>query len=184
MSLSSAKRPERDGRRWSSLSANYDGGHHHLPLDFGRLRHLRRRPSSPITDLANLYAWQSYANKSSGSVPEKFYQLTMSCDFPVLGIDLVFHVLSGVSIPGTPPKRESLSTTDHLARVGNGICVYHHAVEDPNLPLETVFRLRFVRGYISYSGFRFKELCGLKGAYVDDGLRLGDLHDESPIRLV
>ena len=135
-----------------------------------------------ITGLANLYAWQSYANKSSGSVHGKFYQSIMSCDFPVLGIDLVFQVLSGVSIPGTPPKHESLPTTDHLARVGNGICIYHHAVEDPYLPLETVFRLRFVRGYISYSGFRFKELCGLKGAYVDDGLRLGDLHDELPIR--
>ena len=105
----------------------------------------------------------------------------MNCDFPVLGINLVFHVLSGVSIPGTPPEHESLPTTDHLARVGNGICVYHCAIEDPNLPLATMFRFRVVRGYISFSGFRFKEICGFKGAYVDSGLKSSELRGEAPI---
>ncbi len=134
-----------------------------------------------ITGLANLYTWQSRANKSSASATGEFYEPIMNCDFPVLGIDLVFHVLSGVSIPGTPPKHESLPTTDHLARVGNGICVYHCAVEDPNLPLETMFRFRIVRGYISYSGLRFKEICGFKGAYVDSSLKLSELRGEAPL---
>ncbi len=137
-----------------------------------------------ITGLANLYTWQSRTNKSSGSRSGKFYEPIMNCDFPVLGIDLVFHVLSGVSIPGTPPKHESLPTTDHLARVGNGICVYHCAVEDPNLPLETMFRFRVVRGYITFSGFRFKEICGFKGANVDSGLKPCELRGEAPIRSV
>ena len=97
---------------------------------------------------------------------------------------MVLQVLSGVSVSGNPPKHESLPTTDHLARVRNRICVYHYAVEDPNLPLGSIFRLRVVQGYISYSGFRFKELCGLKGAYVDDGLRLSNFYHESPIRSV
>ena len=137
-----------------------------------------------ITGLANLYTWQSRANKSSASATGEFYEPIMNCNFPVLGIDLVFHVLSGVSIPGTPPKHESLPTTDHLARVGNGICVYHCAVEDPNLPLETMFRFRIVRGYISYSGLRFKEICGFKGAYVDNSLKLSELRGEAPMSSV
>ena len=137
-----------------------------------------------ITGLANLYTWQSRANKSSASASGEFYEPIMNCDFPVLGIDLVLHVLSGLAIPGTPPKHESLPTNDNLARVGNGICVYHCAVEDPNLPPETMFRFRVVRGYISYSGLRFKEICGLKGAYVDSSLKLCDLRSEAPIRSV
>ena len=137
-----------------------------------------------ITGLANLYTWQSRANKSSGSSSGTFYGPIMNCDFPVLGIDLVFHVLSGVSIPGTPPKNESLPTTDHLARVGNGICVYHCAVEDPNLPLETMFKFRVVCGYISFSGLRFKEICGINGANVDSSLKLCELRGEAPISSV
>ena len=137
-----------------------------------------------ITGLANLYTWQSRANKSSASTICEFYDPIMNCDFPVLGIDLVFHVLSGLAIPGTPPKYESLPTNDHLARAGNGICVYHCAVEDPNLPLETMFRFRVVRGYISFSGFRFKEICGFKGVNVDSSLNSHDLRGETPIRSV
>ena len=137
-----------------------------------------------ITGLANLYTWQSRANKSSASASGEFHEAIMNCDFPVLGIDLVLHVLSGLAIHGTPPKHESLPTNDNLARVGNRICVYHCAIEDPNLPPETMFRFRVVRGYISYSGLRFKEICGLKGAYVDDSLKLRELGDEDPIRSV
>lgn len=137
-----------------------------------------------ITGLANLYTWQSRANKSSASATGEFYEPIMNCDFPVLGIDLVFHVLSGLAIPGTPPKYESLPTNDHLARVGNGICVYHFAVEDPNLPLETMFRFRVVRGYISFSGFRFKEICGFKGVNLDSRLESCELRGEAPIRSV
>ena len=137
-----------------------------------------------ITGLANLYTWQSRANKSSASASGEFYESIMNCDFPVLGIDLVLHVLSGLAIPGTPPKHESLPTNDNLARVGNGICVYHCAVEDPNLPPEAIFRFRVVRGYISYSGLRFKEICGFKGAYVDSSLKLCELRSEAPIQSV
>ena len=137
-----------------------------------------------ITGLANLYTWQSRANKSSASASGEFYEPIMKCDLPVLGIDLVFHVLSGLAIPNTPPKHESLPTTDHLARVGNGICVYHCAIEDPNLPLETMFRFRVVRGYISFSGLRFKEICGFKAAYVDSSLKSCELRGEAPMSSV
>ena len=137
-----------------------------------------------ITGLANLYTWQSRANKSSAPASGEFYEPIMNCDFPVLGIDLVLHVLSGLAIPGTPPKHELLPTNDTLARVGNGICVYHCAVEDPNLPPETMFRFRVVRGYISYSGLRFKEICGFKGAHVDSTLKLCELRSEAPIQSV
>jgi hypothetical protein len=137
-----------------------------------------------ITGLINLYAWQSHANKSSSSVSRTFYNSILGCDFPVLGIDMVFHVLSGVSVSGTPPNHESLPTTDRLARVGNGICVYHYAVEDPNLPPESIFRSRVVQGYISCSGLRYKELCGVEGAYVDGDIQLSDICHEPATRSV
>ena len=108
----------------------------------------------------------------------------MNCDFPVLGIDLVFHVLSGLAIPGTPPIHKSLPTNDHLARAGNGICVYHCAVEDPNLPLATMFRFRVVCGYISFSGFRFTDICGFKDVNVDSSLQSYDLRGEAPIHSI
>ena len=68
--------------------------------------------------------------------------------------------------------------------MGNGICVYYRAVEDPNLPPETMFRLRVVRGYISYSGVLFKEICGFKNVKVDSSLKSYDLRGETPIRSV
>ena len=134
-----------------------------------------------ITGLANLYTWQSPANKSARPRRDAFYTSVMNCDYPVLGIDLVFHVLSGVSVPGSPPNQSSLPATDQLARAGNGICVYHHAVEDPGLPLNTIFRLHVVRGYISYSGFRYKKLCGLNAEYVTDSFKLGDMQGDASI---
>ena len=134
-----------------------------------------------VTGLANLYTWQSPANKSARPRPDAFYASVMNFDYPVLGIDLVFHVLSGVSVSGSPPSHSALPATDHLARAGNGICVYHHAVEDPGLPLDTIFRLHVVRGYISYSGFRYKDLCGLNGIYVNDSPKLGDVQGDAPI---
>lgn len=134
-----------------------------------------------ITGLANLYTWQLPANKSARPRRDAFYASVMNCDYPVLGIDLVFHVLSGVSVSGSPPNQSSLPPTDHLARAGNGLCVYHHAVEDPGLPLDTIFRLHVVRGYISYSGFRYKDLCGLNAGYVTDSLKLGDMQGDAPI---
>lgn len=39
-----------------------------------------------VTCLINLYVWQPYANKSSGTVPGKFYELIMSCDFQFLAL--------------------------------------------------------------------------------------------------
>ena len=59
-----------------------------------------------ITGLANLYTWQSRANKSSASALGEFDAPIVNCDFPVLGIDLVFHVLSGLAIPGIHSKHE------------------------------------------------------------------------------
>ena len=135
-----------------------------------------------ITGLANLYTWQSPARKPARPRRDAFYASVMNCEYPVLGIDLVFHVLSGVSVSRTVSRNHSsLPEIDHLARAGNGICVYHHAVEDPGLPMNTIFRLHVVRGYISYSGFRYKDLCGLNGVYETDSLKLGDMQGHAPI---
>ncbi len=136
------------------------------------------------TGLSNLYTWQLPANKSAGRAQQAFYASVMNCDYPVHGIDLVFYVLSGSSVPGYPRNCLSPPPTDQLARVGNGLCVYHHAVEDPALPLETIFRLRVVWGYVSYSGSRYKDLCGLKEPYETDSLQLDDMHGSAPIRSV
>ena len=137
-----------------------------------------------ITGLANLYTWQLPANKTAISRRVDFYASVMDCDYPVLGIDLVFHVLSGVSVSGSRPNHSALPATDQLARAGNGICVYHHAVEDPRLPLNTIFRLRVVRGYISYSGFTYKTLCGLNGTDLTDSLELDDMQGDAPVASV
>lgn len=137
-----------------------------------------------ITGLANLYSWQSQSNKSPGPADGPWYQSMMSCDYPALGIDLIFHVLSGVSVLGTPPKAEALPTIESLARVGNGICVYYYAVEDPKLPPESIFRVHVVRGYISYTGCRYQDLCGLKNARMTEGLQFDDFCEKSKIRSV
>ena len=134
-----------------------------------------------VTGLANLYTWQSPANQPARPRRDPFYASVMNCDYPVQGIDLVFHVLSGVSVSRNSPGHSALPATDKLARAGNGICVYHHAVEDPGLPLDTMFRLHVVRGYISYSGFRYKDLCGLNSIYVNDSPKLGDMQGDAPI---
>lgn len=137
-----------------------------------------------ITGLINLYSWQSRANKAQEPANGPWYSSMMNCDYPALGIDLVFHVLSGVSVSGTPPKAEALPTIGNLARVGNGICIYHYAVEDPAFLPETIFRIRVVRGYISYSGFRFQSLCGLRNATMAEGLRLDDFYEKPNIKSV
>ena len=102
---------------------------------------------------------------SPRSLPDyyPFFAHPFKRNYPYLGIDLVFQVLSGstgLAINKTMPKT--------LARVGNGICVYQHAVQDPTLPIETMFRFRVVRGYISYSGCRYKELCGIKQEHMQN----------------
>ena len=127
-----------------------------------------------ITGLTNLYTWQSYDNKTSGPASGPWYQSIMSCDYPVLGIDLAFHVLKGVSVQGIPHRHEALPINENLARVGNGICVYRQAVEDPNLPMESISRLRVVRGYIVHSGSQYKALTGFLGSYMLSGLRFDD----------
>ena len=139
-----------------------------------------------ITGLANLYTWQSRTMepREEFELRRTFGGPIMNCSLPVLGIDLVFHVLSGLAIPDFHRRHKSLPPTDHLARVGNGVCVYHYAVEDPNLPPETMFRLRVVRGYISYSGLRFKEICGFKDANVDSSLKLCELRGRPSISSV
>lgn len=120
--------------------------------------------------LVNLYSWQTHANKSPGPKAGRWYQPIMSCDFPVVGIDLVFYVLSGDSVKGTPPKNDALPMTENLARIGTGICLYHQAVEDFSLPLNSISRLRAVHGYIAHSGYRYKSLGGMKDVYMTNGL--------------
>lgn len=140
--------------------------------------------SPSIIGLVNLYTWQTHANKSPGPKAGPWYQSIMSCDFPVMGIDLVFHVLSGISVKGTPPKNDALPMTEHLARVGNGICVYYQAVEDLSLPLNSISRLRAVHGYITHSGYRYKSLGGMKDVYMTKGLEVNDFQGQSTINSV
>ena len=146
------------------------------------------------TGLSNLYTWQLPANKCAWGAQDAFYASVMNCDYPVHGIDLAFHVLSGSSVPGSsvpdssvpgnPANCSSLPSTDQLARVGNGLCVYHYGVEDPALPLETISRLRVVWGYVSYSGSRYKDLCGFREEYATDSLQLDDMHGNAPIQSI
>ena len=137
-----------------------------------------------ITGLSNLYTWQSHANKAAGPIDEPCYQSIMNCDYPVVGLDLVFHVITGLSISGTPPKYEKLPVSDKLARVGNGLCLYHYAVEDPSLPSDKLTRVRVVRGSITYDGFQYRDLTGFRNIYVVDGPNVEDFDGGSAIQSV
>lgn len=82
---------------------------------------------------------------------------------------LVFHVLSGLSVD---PEERTLTLLDrrhskpysrYLAMVGAGICVYRRALEDPNLPPDSIFKFRVVPGYVSHAGAIFKRIRNLSG---------------------
>ena len=139
------------------------------------------RPS--ITGLTNLYTWQSSANKSASPKNALFFQLIMNCDFPVLGIDLIFHVFTGLPITGAPPKYERLPTIDRLARAGNGLCIYHCALEDPSLSPESLFRVRIVRGSLYHAGFQYRELTGFREPGPIRGLGFEAFHGEPSFKL-
>ena len=132
------------------------------------------------TGLANLYAWGSHAYKSKVPVNGSFYQTVMNCDYPVLGIDLVFHVLTGISVTGSPFKVERLPIVHSIARSGNGICVYHYALEDPSLPPDQIFRLKAIRGSISYLGSQYKDLHGFKSSNDPNDFTIEDFTGHSP----
>lgn len=142
--------------------------------------------SPSVTGLTNLFTWQSCSKQPRQEKYPDFYDSIFPSDYPVFGIDLVFLVLSGsmfsqLPIPYTysrgPLDEAQRLTTNTLARVGNGICVHHHAVEDPMVPIEIIFRFHVVRGYIYHSGCRYKELSGLKSEYLKDSSHHGDVHD-------
>lgn len=82
---------------------------------------------------------------------------------------LVFHVLSGLSVDSeeqtlVPSDRpHSKPHSRYLAMVGAGICVYRRALEDPNLPPDSIFKFRVVPGYVSHAGAIFKRIRNLSG---------------------
>lgn len=127
------------------------------------------RPS--ITGLSDLYKWhyESRGNMFDRLAP-KFY--------PLRNIDLIFHVLSGISPASsyatplqenynrggsyaTPQKNYNQGAS--LALAGAGMCVYYYALETPNLSAGLISKLRCVQGYIAHSGARFKDIVGLTG---------------------
>ena len=81
---------------------------------------------------------------------------------PVRDIDLVFRVLTGVLMPSASTMHER--RLEQLAMVGNGLCVYRTALEDPKLPLGLISKFHVVRGYIAYSGARFSSIRSLASA--------------------
>lgn len=90
---------------------------------------------------------------------------------------LVFHVLSGLSVDSEEQTLTSLEEQPflpsgrlhskpyprYLAMVGAGICVYRRALEDPNLPPDSIFKFRVVPGYVSHAGAIFKRIRNLSG---------------------
>lgn len=82
---------------------------------------------------------------------------------------LVFHVLSGLSVdseeqPLMPSGRlYSKLLLRYLVMVGAGICVYRQALEDPNLPPDSIFKFRVVPGYVSHAGAIFKRIRNISG---------------------
>lgn len=118
------------------------------------------------TGLSNLYIWQG---QSKGD-KEDIYMNLVPREYPVRGIDLVFHVLSGLSSRELPMHARSAPAfssfesewdpprSDRLARAGAGICVYNYALENPNLSAGLISKFRCVRGYIAHSGVHFREI--------------------------
>lgn len=120
-----------------------------------------------ITGLSDLYEWQYETFDLLGNM---YARLTPK-SYPLRQIDLVFHVLSGISPARSqglrPPayvlRPALLPGSPYLALVGAGICVYHYALETPNLAPGHFTKLRCVRGHIAYSGAPFREIRSLIG---------------------
>ena len=113
-----------------------------------------------VTGLSNLYRWLA----SSG--PRESHPLMrLHCDQPTQ-IALIFYVLSGLTID-TDEQDSTSSSPKSLALAGAGVCVYRQALEDPNLPPDSIFRIRVVSGYISHAGTIFKRIRNLSGQRHD-----------------
>lgn len=74
-----------------------------------------------ITGLANLYIWQTDIEIVPKTLPERFYDTIVTYSHPILGIELVFYMLAGLSLLGTPARVTVLSVVKSLAKAGNGL---------------------------------------------------------------
>lgn len=88
---------------------------------------------------------------------------------PFRGLDLVFLVLAGLSAPYSNYVMRG-STPRKLAKVGEGLCVYSVALEDPKLPPSLISKFRVVRGYVAFSGARFDRIRSLPSAKTNRGI--------------
>ena len=135
-----------------------------------------------ITGLSDLYEWQ-YETFDLGGM----YDRLAPRSYPLRYIDLVFHVLSGISPARSYPSSSEI-TQKHgssLALVGAGICVYYYALETPNLSVELISKLRCVRGYIAHSGAQFKNIVGLTSPASDlRPLEIGERFNNLSLEIV
>ena len=118
-----------------------------------------------ITGLTDLYSWFRQ-NHWPG------YDQWRMRQFPVQGIDLVFHVLTGVPMPYKSELTTFERVPTQLAMADNSLCVYRTALEDPKLPLGLISKFRVVHGYIAYSGARFGSIRSLASAHSSLGDKL------------
>lgn len=112
-----------------------------------------------VTGLTNLYSWlASYDNRCENHT----FSPIPTERLPVLGENLAFHVLTGL-----PDLGQMKSTEEYgkLASVGEGLCIYRAALEDPRLGPAQISQLRVVRGYVAYNGARFSSITGLVKAH-------------------
>lgn len=128
---------------------------------------IEREITPSVTGLSNLYR----------RLDDNENQIGHRDDGGAQEMALVFHVLSGLSVdseeqtltsleeqPLLPPGRlPSKQSSRYLAKVGAGICVYRQALEDPNLPPDSIFKFRVVPGYISHADAVFKRIRNLSG---------------------
>ena len=76
---------------------------------------------------------------------------------------LVFYVLSGLTVDSEDQAATPSSSSNYLAMAGAGVCVSRQALTDPNLPPDSLFKVRVVSGYISHDGAVFRRIRNLSG---------------------
>lgn len=115
-----------------------------------------------ITGLANLYSQLSRDNSDNVSLDP--------------GIRLILQVLTG------SPRPLEIRFPLPVALVGDGLCVYRIALEDPTLALRSVFRFRVMQGYIAYDGARFTSIEDSRDrSPPEKSILLDDVIEEIPI---
>lgn len=108
-----------------------------------------------INGLANLYAWCLEWHALDPQMGEKvsWPKRMTRHEGTIRWLDLVYYCFSGLS--DEDHDMERLGKRGELTRAGGGICVYYHALENPDIPPGSMVKLHVVRGYITYEGSQF-----------------------------